>query len=345
VADHYDHVVGVDTHARTHTYAVLEAGSGRRLDSATFPTTGNGLSRALAWIRRRAQGRILVAIEGASSYGSNLRRALIAAGVDVCDVRPPKRAARAGRGKSDEIDAIAAARTALASEVERLTAPRSDGLRAALRVLLAARKAMDSQRTAERNALTALLRSFDLGIDARKAITDTQVREVAGWHRRAADDAAMTTIRQEARRLAVSVQALTHQLGENQAALAGHVQQLAPGLQQLLGVGAVTGAILVTAYSHQGRVRSEAAFAALAGASPLEASSGNTTRHRLNRHGDRQLNRALDVIARVRLSCDPATREYLARRMAEGKSKREIRRSLKRYIARQLFRHLSTVMT
>ncbi|NUU08444.1 transposase [Leifsonia sp. C5G2] len=298
----------------------------------------------MAWIRRRAQGRLLVAIEGASSYGSGLRRALIAAGVDVCDVRPPKRAARAGRGKSDEIDAVAAARTDLASEVDRLTTPRSDGLRAALRVLLVARQAMDSRRTAERNALTALLRSFDLGIDVRKPLTDVQVREVAGWRQRVADDTAMMTIRQEARLLAVSVQALTLQLADNQAALAGHVQQLAPGLQQLLDVGAVTGAILVTAYSHQGRVRNEAAFAALAGASPLEASSGNTTRHRLNRHGDRQLNRALDVIARVRLSCDPATRDYLARRLAEGKSKREIRRSLKRYIARQLFRHLNTAM-
>lgn len=309
MADLYDHVVGVDTHARTHTYAVLEAGTGRRLDSAAFPTTANGLRRALAWIRRRAQGRLLVAIEGASSYGSNLRRALIGAGSDVCDVRPPKRAARAGRGKSDEIDAIAAARTALASDVERLTTPRSDGPRAALRVLLVARQSMDSRRTAERNALTALLRSFDLGIDVRKPLTDTQVREIASWRHCATDDAAMSTIRQEARRLAASVQALTLQLAENQAALAGHVQELAPGLQKLLGVGAVTGAILVTAYSHQGRVRSEAAFAALAGASPLEASSGNTTRHRLNRHGDRQLNRALDVIARVRLSCDPSTRD------------------------------------
>lgn len=332
VAERYDYVIGVDTHARTHTYSVLQAGTGRVLESATFPTTASGLSRALAWVRRRARGRVLVAIEGASSYGSSLRRALTTVGVDVCDVRPPKRSARAGRGKSDEIDAIAAARTALASEVERLTTPRSDGLRAAVRVLLVARQAMDSRRTAERNALTALLRSFDLGIDARKPITDAQVREVAGWRNRPVDDVAMTTIRQEARRLAVSVQALTAQLEDNQAALAGHVDTLAPGLRELRGVGAVTGAILVTAFSHRGRVRSEAAFAALAGAAPLQASSGNTTRHRLNRHGDRQLNRALDVIARVRISCDPATRDYVNRRLAEGKSKREVRRSLKRYL-------------
>jgi len=345
VADHFDHVVGVDTHAGTHTYAVLDAGTGPRLVAATFTTTANGLSRALAWIRRRANGRVPVAIEGASSYGSGLRRALIAAGVDVCDVRPPKRAARAGRGKSDEIGAVAAVRTALASDVERLTTPRSDGLRSALGALLVERRAMDGRRTAERNALTALLRGFDLGMDARKPLTDIQVREVAGWRQRAADDAAMITIRQEARRLAVSVQALTLELAENHTALASLVEQLAPGLQQLLGVGAVTGAIVVAAYSHQGRVRSEAAFAALAGASPLEASSGNATRHRLNRHGDRQLNRALDVIARDRLSCDATTRDYLARRLGEGKSKREVRRSLKRYIARQMFPHLSAVMS
>lgn len=345
VAAQYDHVVGVDTHARTHTYAVLDAGTGRTVESATFPTTTSGMSRAMAWMHRRAPGRILVAIEGASSYGANLGRALTGAGVDVCDVRPPKRQSRAGRGKSDAIDAIAAARTALAADVERLTTPRSDGLRSALRVLLTGRQAMDSRRTAERNALTALLRSFDLGIDVRKPLTDIQLREVAGWRHRSADDPATVTIRQEARRLAVSVQALTDQLEDNQAALANHVHELAPGLQEIRGVGPVTGAILIAAYSHKGRVRSEAAFAALAGASPLEASSGNTTRHRLNRHGDRQLNRALDVIARVRISCDPTTREYMDRRLAEGKSRREVRRSLKRYIARQLFRHLSAVMS
>lgn len=345
VADQYEHVVGVDTHARTHTYAVLDAGTGRRIDSATFPTTAAGMSRAMAWMHRRAPGRMLVAIEGAGSYGANLSRVLTGAGIDVCDVRPPKRESRAGRGKSDEIDAIAAARTALASDLERLTTPRSDGLRSALRVLLTGRQAMDSRRTSERNALTALLRSFDLGIDVRKPLTDSQIREVAGWRHRSADDAATATIRQEARRLAISVQALIGQLEENSAALAGHVHELAPGLQAIRGVGAVTGAILIAAYSHKGRVRSEAAFAALAGASPLEASSGNTTRHRLNRHGDRQLNRALDVIARVRISCDPTTRDYMDRRLAEGKSRREIRRSLKRYIARQLFRHLSAVMS
>jgi transposase len=139
--------------------------------------------------------------------------------------------------------------------------------------------------------------------------------------------------------------ALTDQLEDNHAALSAYVAELAPGLQSIRGVGAVTGAIRLAAYSHKGRVGSEAAFASLAGAAPRQASSGNTTRHRLNRQGDRQLNRALDVIARVRTSCDPTTKEYIERRTVEGNCRREIRRSLKCYIARQLFRQLNRAMT
>ena len=345
VADQYDYVVGVDTHAGTHTCAVLAAGTGRTVDSMRFPASAPGLSRALAWIHRRADGRVLVAIEGTGSYGANLTRALQAVGIAVCDVRPPKRASRAGRGKSDEIDAVAAARTALATDVERLGSPRMDGIRSALRVLLVGRQAMDARRTAEKNALTAIVRSFALGVDARKPLGDSQVHDIASWRRRAGDDPATARIRGEARRLALSVLALTEQLENNHAALAAHVSELAPGLQSIRGVGAVTGAILLAAYSHNGRVRSEAAFASLAGAAPLQASSGNTTRHRLSRHGDRQLNRALDVIARVRMSCDSTTKDYVERRTAEGKSRREIRRILKRYIARQLFRQLNTAMS
>ncbi|WP_426624506.1 IS110 family transposase [Leifsonia sp. McL0607] len=344
VADQYEFVVGVDTHAKTHTYAVVETTTARTLDTATFPTSPTGLSRALAWMRRRARGSTLVAMEGTGSYGANLTRAALAAGLDVKDVRPPRRAARAGRGKSDTIDAEAAARTALASSVERLATPRADGLRSALRVLLVARQALDQRRTADRNALTALVRSFPLGIDARRPLSDAQVVEISGWRLRPSDDAATATIRDEARRLAASIRNLTESLETNRNALSRHVDELAPGLTASLGVGAITGAIVLTAYSHRGRVRSEAAFASLGGVAPLQASSGNTVRHRLNRHGDRQLNRALDVIAKTRISCDATTRAYVDRRTAEGKSRREIRRSLKRYIARQLFRQLNAIM-
>ena len=207
--------------------AVLEAGTGRRIDSATFPTTANGLSRALTWMVRRAPGRALVAVEGAGSYGAGL-----AVNVDVCDVHTPKRESHAGRGKSDEIDAIAAARTALATDVELLITPRADGLRAALRVLLVARQAMGSRRTADRNTLTALLRSFDLGIDARRPLTDEQVATIAAWRHRAGDDAASRTIRDEAHRLATAVLGVTGQLVKNSAALAEHVETLAPGLHK-----------------------------------------------------------------------------------------------------------------
>jgi transposase len=131
---------------------------------------------------------------------------------------------------------------------------------------------------------------------------------------------------------------------DNQRALAEHVELMAPGVLDIHGVGPVTAAIILAAYSHHGRVRSEAAFAALAGASPIPASSGNTNRHRLNRYGDRQLNRALDVVARTRSLTDPATHAYIQRRTAEGRTPREIRRCLKRFIARQIFRQLQPLM-
>ncbi|TIH30466.1 transposase [Subtercola vilae] len=204
---------------------------------------------------------------------------------------------------------------------------------------------MDTRRTADRNALTALLRSFDLGIDARKAVTDAQIRAIAAWRTRSTDDTADATIRDEARQLATSVLDLGRQLRTNRAGLSKHVEELAPGLLEVFGLGPVTAAAILAAYSHKGRVHSEAAFAALAGAAPIPASSGNTVRYRLNRHGDRQLNQALDVIAKIRSVHDAQTRDYIERRMAQGKSHREIRRCLKRYIARQMFRRLNSIMT
>jgi transposase len=157
-------------------------------------------------------------------------------------------------------------------------------------------------------------------------------------------DVAERIIRAEAVRLASTVIELGHEMRKNRDSLAELVELLAPGLQQIYGVGPVTAAVAVAALSHPGRVRSEAAFASLAGVSPIPASSGNTTRHRLNRGGDRQLNRALDVIARVRMVSDARTRAYVDRRTAEGRTTLEIRRSLKRYIARELFKALQARM-
>ncbi|MCI0142625.1 IS110 family transposase [Arthrobacter bambusae] len=345
VAEKYTHVIGVDTHSRTHTYAVLAAATGQVIDTSTFPASQAGISRAISWMQRRTTiGEVLVAVEGTGSYGAGLTRALRAAGLPVCEARPPKRQNRGSIGKSDEIDARAAARAVLGTDIAALAQPRAEGARDALRVLLAARRSMDGQRTADRHALTALARTMDLGIDARKAITDRQLHTIAAWRDRPTDDVSTKVARSEATRLATAVLRHTSALETNRADLAQLVDQMAPGLQDLRGLGPITGAIILTAYSHPGRIHSEAAFAALAGVNPIPASSGNTTRHRLNRHGDRQLNQALDVIARTRMASDADTRAYLDRRTQEGKTRREIRRCLKRIIARQIYRKLTTLM-
>jgi transposase len=344
VAEYYDYVVGVDTHARTHTYTVVAAGNGAVIDTAVFPTTAAGTDRAIAWIHRRAHdGRVLAAVEGTSSYGARLTCALLTENIRVAEVRPPNRKARAMHGKSDAIDAQTAARSVLGENVGQLIEPRAAGTRSALRVLLAARLLMDHQRTAIRNALTALLRGIDLGVDARHPLTEAQIATIAAWRTTAHPGPEVMVARAEAKRLAITIRAGTEQLAANRSCLQALAEELAPGLQQTPGIGPVTAVIIVCAYSHQGRIRSEAAFAALAGVAPRPASSGNTTRHRLNRSGDRQLNRAFETIVRTRISFDPATRDYVARARATGKTSREIRRNLKRYVARSFYRQLETI--
>jgi transposase len=345
VAELFEHVVGIDTHARTHTYCLIACATGAVIDTAEFPTSKAGNARAISWIVRRTQGSVLAAVEGTSSYGAGITAALDEAGFDVAEVRPAARKSHAHAGKSDAIDAEAAARAVLGRDFDELARPRRAGQRAALRVLLASRSIIDQQRTANRNALTALLRSVDLGIDARKPLTDAQVRSIAAWRiGRSAPPDPTAIARREARRLAVAVIEHGALLKQNHRELNQLAEALAPGLQDRPGIGPVTAAIIICAYSHHGRIRSEAAFAALGGIAPVPASSGNTRRHRLSRSGDRQLNRAFDVIVRTRMSYDPATRDYVARRRREGRTNREIRRCLKRYVCRAVFRELQTVM-
>lgn len=322
---------------------LIQTRTGTIVDSAQFPTSKPGNARAISWIQRRGNnGTILAAVEGTASYGAGITASLRASEIEVAEVRPGPKRDHAHAGKSDAIDAESAARCVLGSNVDSLARPRACGERATLRVLLAARSLIDQQRTANRNALTALLRSFELGVDARRPLKDEQITAIAKW--RTSRDPAVEPLRSEAKRLASAILGQTHLLEKNHQELARLTEHLAPGLQEIQGVGPVTGAILIAAYSHHGRIRSEAAFAALGGISPLPASSGNTTRHRLSRSGDRQLNRAIDVVTRTRMSCDPTTREYVVRRQAEGLSKREIRRCLKRYICRALYRELKTRM-
>lgn len=347
VAEMFEHVVGIDTHARTHTYCLLHSKTGAVLDTAQFPTSKAANTRAVKWLLRHSKGSVLAAVEGTSSYGTTITAELVEHGIEVIEVRPASRSSHAQNGKSDALDAEAAARSILGREYATLPRPRDTGMRAALRVLLASRSIIDQQRTASRNALTALLRTFDLDIDARKLITDAQLRAIAAWRMPTATSCTdpRTFARREARRLAATVLEQSRLLLENHRELRVVAEALAPGLQQHPGIGPVTSAIIICAYSHHGRVRSEAAFAALGGIAPLPASSGNTTRHRLSRSGDRQLNRAFDVIVRTRMSFDPGTRDYVARRRAEGKTNREIRRILKRYTCRSIYRQLQTCMT
>ena len=149
----------------------------------------------------------------------------------------------------------------------------------------------------------------------------------------------------EIRRLTLALREAARQLKANRAQLQTIVNDLVPGLTDRRGIGPVSAAQAIVSFSHPGRCRNDAAFAALAGASPLEASSGRTVRHRLNRGGDRALNRAIHTIAATRMRCCPTTQAYVTRRTAEGKNPKEIRRCLKRYIARQLYRTLTAAMT
>ncbi|MBB2997600.1 transposase [Paeniglutamicibacter cryotolerans] len=258
----------------------------------------------------------------------------------MVEVKPPRKKDRHGVGKNDQIDAVAAAMSVLGQETDSLLHPRQDGERAAIGVLLTARRRVDRQRTANRNALNALVRQIDLGVDARHALIEAQIREISGWRARERDTVDQRVARAEAIDLAKAIGAGRSRLKAIEVELVDLDVLLAPGLQDQFGMGPITVGIILAAYSHLGRLRSEAAFAALAGVSPLQASFGNTKRHRLNRGGDRQLNLALDIIAKARIRGDEKTKAYVERRTSEGLSYREIKRCLKRFLARSIFRQL-----
>lgn len=349
VARSYSHVIGVDTHARTHTVAIIAASTGERLIVRPFAATGAGMARLIAFVARvtgTGPDCSLWVIEGIGSYGARLAHQVTEAGYPLVEAMPAQPRAHQRGAKSDELDAIQIATSVLGIETGRLRQPRhDDGVRAALRVLITARDQMTSERTASVNMLNALARTVDLGLDARRALSKTQIAQIASW--RARDEPiAVRIARTEAIRLATRIKTLDQELEANTTTLTELVQASpAAPLLNLGGIGPVTAAIALICWSHPGRLRSEAAFAALAGVNPIPASSGNTTRHRLNRGGDRRLNRALHMVITCRMSYDPATRDYMARRQAEGRTTREIRRSLKRYLARQIYRTLNNTPT
>jgi transposase len=347
VAEVVDAVVGVDTHRDTHQ-AEIASPAGVPIATTQIPNTSAGFTALLAWIAEHSPGpRILLAIEGSRSYGIGLTRAAAAAGLAVIEVGRPARTQRRGVGKSDPIDAHLAVLTALRLDADQLPTPRSDGDREALRILLGARAELVATATTQTNRLRALLLA---GNDtdrqtARSRLTDTHLATLA--RRRLPPDASREqTIRHaEIRRLALALREGARQLSANRKQLRDLVTDLAPALLDRPGIGPICAAQAIVSYSHPGRVRNDAAFASLAGVCPVPASSGRTIRHRLSRGGDRALNRAIHTIALTRLRTCPRTRAYATRRRAEGKTTREIRRALKRYIARELYRQLTAAMT
>jgi transposase len=302
-----------------------------------------GFATALAWIIDHAPGpRIVVALEGTRSYGVGLARALQAAGLPVVEIERLRRRERR-RGKSDPIDARLAALHALGLDADRLPTPRADGDREALRIVLGARRELTSDKTRMVNWLRALLLT---GHDADQVVAHGSMNAPTLTtiirRRGRVDDTREDSVAREARRLALGIREADQALVENRKQLAALVTELAPTLLTKVGIGPVSAARAIVSWSHHGRCRNDAAFAALVGASPIPASSGPTIRHRLNRGGDRQLNRALHDIVLTRWRMCPRTHAYITKRRAQGKTDNEIRRQLKRYIARELYRTLNT---
>jgi transposase len=339
LAETVDAVIGVDTHTDTHTACLIDA-AGRELAVVTVEATPAGCRKLLEWSGQVACGpRLVWAVEGSRSHGAGLLRTLRAQHQTVIEAGRPQRAGRRPGGKSDPADARLAARTVL-SAVHHAQ-PRCDGDREALRILLVAREHANNTRTAAINTFKALLLTApdQLREPLRRLSTPRQTAACAVIRVHARHTTIKTVLRLTLRSLARQIRQLDQQIRANTKQLNDLVATMMPALLDEPGVGAVCAAQLLIAWSHPGRCRSEAAFASLAGVSPLPASSGRIVRHRLNRFGDRALNRALHTIVNWRMihGHEP-TQHYLARRRAEQKTDTEIRRCLKRYAARHLFR-------
>jgi transposase len=340
LADELDYVLGVDTHRDEHVLSIVTAPAGAVVAGTAAPANPRGYRELLRVAARHAPGRRAWAIEGTGSYGAGLARFLAGRGEVVLEVSRIPRTERRLRGKDDALDAARTARAALVSET--LTLPRTGERREALRLLLIARRSAVDVR---REALTQLravivtapeqLRQQLRGLPLGKLL-DRCSRLRRGNSASADELATRVVLKSLARR----VQAATVEADELEQELLAHVRALAPTLLGEPGVGPIVAAQLIVSWSHRGRLRSEACFARLAGVAPVPASSGQTQRHRLSRGGDRQLNRALHTIALHRRQHDQATQDYVAARIAAGKSRRDANRLLKRYLARHLYRLL-----
>jgi transposase len=338
LADELDYVVGVDTHRDLHVLAVVAATTGAVIAQRSVRTNASGYAEAIGFADRHAPGARLWAVEGAGHYGAGLVRALTQRGELVHEANRSSPSERRLRGKDDPLDATRVARSALAREGSAL--PRSGQHQEALRVLLLARRsAVDVRRIALVQLRSLIVTAPE---DLREQLRSLPLAELLGRCSRFRRSTSRTPDQLATvltlRSLAQRIQAATEEARVLEREILIHVRALVPELLDEPGVGPIVAAQLIVSWSHRDRVSSEAAFARLAGVAPLPASSGLTTRHRLSRGGDRQLNRALHTVILHRRQHDPVTKNYIARRITEGKSSRDATRLLKRYLARHLYR-------
>ena len=338
LADQLDYMIGVDPHRDEHAVAVVEVRSGVVVFETAVAADSGGYGDALGVAEQHAPGRRAFAVEGSGSYGAGLTRFLADNGEQVFEVGWLRK--QRGSGKTDALDAVRAARSVLTQD--RPATPRTSGEREALRALMAAREgAVNAKRAGlcqfrdllvtTPEPLRAELRPLTQArLLARLAATRPQRRENPELR------GTLLALRSVARRI--------KQLIVEERELAREIktltEKLAPQLLEQPGVGPLLAAQVVLSWSHKDRIRSEAAFARLAGVAPIPASSGQTIRYRLDRSGDRQLNRALHQILVTRRRIHEPTIAYIERRISEGKTRREANRCLKRYLARGLYRLL-----
>lgn len=342
LADLVEVVIGVDTHKDTHTAAVLDVRTGGVLARATVPADPDGYAELLA-LAEQHSGLRAWAMEGTGGYGAGLARHLAGGDELVVELDRPRRPARRAGAKSDPIDAERAARDALART--QLAQPKTGTQRAALQMLLTARRAaVEAAATAQRQLLAMVITGPEAVRARFRGQTTRAVIATAGKLRPGASsgDVEVLTALSVLHDLARRIRLLQAEALDHEKAIRAIVRSWRPDLLELTGVGPIVAATVLTAWSHPGRCRNDAAFAMLAGAAPIPASSGKTVRYRLNRSGDRQLNRALHTAVLTRLQRDERTRAYADRRRAEGRTDREIKRCLKRYIARELYRRLES---
>jgi transposase len=333
--------VGVDTHSDLHVAVALDQ-LGRNLGTTTISTTPQGYRELESWARQF--GRVeAFGIEGTGSWGAGLVRQLREHGHRLVEVNRPDRGARHRQGKNDPIDAEAAARAVLAGTAT--AQPKAgEGVVEMIRSLQVVRRSAQKARSQAANQLRALLVTApaELRQQLRTSTLAELVRSASRWRIGATPDTHLLVTKHALRSLARRHQQLTEEIRDLDAQLSRLVQQAAPQLLAVKGLGPLTCAALLVAVGDQPeRMRSESAFAHLCGVAPLPASSGKTSRHRLNRGGDRQANYALYILAVTRMAWDPRTRAYVAKRQADGKTTKEIIRCLKRHIAREVYRLLT----